>query len=162
VNFDGTSNSNLTGTYSQTGTTVTVTATAHGLITGNSVYLDITSGTAVDGTYDVTVTGVDTFTVQQASRTTSGNVTLVRSTIRGSGNVSSVSDNATGDHTVNFTTAMPNVNYSVCATSNDGTGGSASPSGVFTYATTSFRFQTVDHSGNGDVACSFVNVAIFR
>jgi hypothetical protein len=114
VNFDGTSTTaNVTGTYSQTGTTVTVTITAHGYTTGQSAYLDFTSGTAVDGTYTVTVTDANTFTVTQASRTTSGNVTSRRNTIRGSGNVSSVSDNATGDYTVNFTTAMPDVNYSV-------------------------------------------------
>lgn len=33
--------------------------------------------------------------------------------IRGSGNVSSITDNGTGDYTVNFTTAMPDVNYSL-------------------------------------------------
>jgi len=32
--------------------------------------------------------------------------------IRESGNVSSITDNGTGDYTVNFTTAMPDVNYS--------------------------------------------------
>jgi hypothetical protein len=31
--------------------------------------------------------------------------------IRGSFNVSSITDNGTGDYTVNFTTAMPNTNY---------------------------------------------------
>jgi len=35
--------------------------------------------------------------------------------IRGSGNVSSITDNGTGDYTVNFTTAMPDVNYSFLA-----------------------------------------------
>ena len=33
--------------------------------------------------------------------------------IRASGNVSSITDNGTGDYTVNFTTAMPDVNYSL-------------------------------------------------
>jgi hypothetical protein len=33
--------------------------------------------------------------------------------IRGSGNVSSITDNGTGDYTVNFTTALPNANYSL-------------------------------------------------
>jgi hypothetical protein len=33
--------------------------------------------------------------------------------IRASGNVSSITDNGTGDYTVNFTTAMPDANYSV-------------------------------------------------
>ena len=32
--------------------------------------------------------------------------------IRGSGNVSSITDNGVGDYTVNFTTAMPDTNYS--------------------------------------------------
>ena len=31
--------------------------------------------------------------------------------IRESGNVSSITDNGTGDYTINFTTAMPDVNY---------------------------------------------------
>jgi hypothetical protein len=35
--------------------------------------------------------------------------------IRASGNVSSITDNATGDYTVNFTTAMPDANYAIAA-----------------------------------------------
>jgi len=35
------------------------------------------------------------------------------STIRGSGNVSSVTKNGTGDYTINFTAAMPDTNYCV-------------------------------------------------
>jgi hypothetical protein len=33
--------------------------------------------------------------------------------IRASGNVTSITDNGTGDYTINFTTAMPDINYSV-------------------------------------------------
>jgi hypothetical protein len=36
--------------------------------------------------------------------------------IRASGNVSSITDNATGDYTVNFTTALSDANYSAIAT----------------------------------------------
>ena len=36
--------------------------------------------------------------------------------IRGSGNVSSITDNGTGDYTVNFTNAMPDANYSTVTT----------------------------------------------
>ena len=65
----------ITGTYSQSGTTVTVTITGHGLATGALVSLDFTSGTAVDGTFTATVTDADTFTVvADASATTSGDV----------------------------------------------------------------------------------------
>jgi hypothetical protein len=37
--------------------------------------------------------------------------------IRGSFNVSSITDNGTGDYTVNFTTSLPNTTYSAVATS---------------------------------------------
>lgn len=44
--------------------------------------------------------------------------------IRASGNVSSITDNGTGDYTVNFTTAMPDANYGVAtASSFAGSGG---------------------------------------
>ena len=36
--------------------------------------------------------------------------------IRASGNVSSITDNGTGDYTINFTNAMPDANYSVVNT----------------------------------------------
>jgi hypothetical protein len=36
--------------------------------------------------------------------------------IRASGNVTSITDNGTGDYTVNFTTAMPDANFSAVAT----------------------------------------------
>lgn len=36
--------------------------------------------------------------------------------IRASGNVSSITDNGTGDYTVNFTTAMVDANYSLAVT----------------------------------------------
>jgi hypothetical protein len=43
--------------------------------------------------------------------------------IRASGNVSSITDNGTGDYTVNFTTAMPDANYSASLYT-DGSSGS--------------------------------------
>jgi hypothetical protein len=123
VNFDGTSAANLSGTYARTSpsTTLTVTATAHGLIVGSSVNLDFTTGTGLDGIYTVvTVADANTFTITTvASTTTSGNVTLLRNTIRASGNVSSITDNGTGDYTINFTTAMPDADYAI-----SGSGGS--------------------------------------
>jgi hypothetical protein len=68
----------LSGTYSQSGTAVTVTITSHGLVVGNSILVDISSGTGIDGTYSVaTVTGTDTFTYTAGtSLTTSGNITV--------------------------------------------------------------------------------------
>jgi hypothetical protein len=66
-----------TGTYNVPGsTTCTVTITAHGLTTGDRVYLDFTSGTATDDAYTVTVLTENTFRVTVTSATTSGNVTM--------------------------------------------------------------------------------------
>jgi hypothetical protein len=118
VNFNGTANSNVNGTYSQSGTTVTVTITAHGLSVGNELQMDITSGTAVDGSYTVaTVANANSFTYTAGtSLTTSGNCTLLRNTIRASQNISSVSDNGAGNYTVNFITVMADTNYCTLAT----------------------------------------------
>jgi hypothetical protein len=156
VNFNGTANTNLTGTYSQTGTTVTVTITGHGYVTGSSAALDFTTGTAVDGTYIVTVTDANTFTVTQASRTTSGNVTSFRNTIRASGNVSSITDNGTGNYTVNFTTAMPDANYGFSGMSGlqttESTGnylGGITTWDAATKTTTAFQFQTSRAQNSG-------------
>jgi len=116
VNFSGVP---LSGTYSRTGTLVTVTMTAHGMATGQVVNLDFTTGTATDGTYTVTVTGVNEFTVvDSASGSTSGNVTR-QIFIRSSLNISSITDNGTGDYTINFTSAMTDVNFVTLITSGD-------------------------------------------
>lgn len=60
----------LAGTYTQSGTTITVTATNHGLQTNGFVYFDATSGGATDGMYQITRTGANTFTVTSASSAT--------------------------------------------------------------------------------------------
>ena len=66
------------GTYSQSGTTVTITCNQHNLSVGNSVNMDYTSGSAVDGDFLVqTVADSNTFTLTAAaSASTSGNVTI--------------------------------------------------------------------------------------
>ena len=73
-----------TGTYSQSGTTVTITVTNHGIAIGETVTLDFTSGSATDGTFIVASSAsVDTFTVTAASSATnSGNVSV---TVSGAG-----------------------------------------------------------------------------
>jgi hypothetical protein len=83
--------------------------------------------------------------------------------IRASGNVTSITDNGTGDYTVNFTTAMPDANYSFTgACQNSGTGPqfvTGKSSG--TYSTTQLAIQVWNYLGNfSDVP--YVNIAIFR
>jgi hypothetical protein len=119
VNFDGTTADNLSGTYTRTGTDVTITATAHGLIVGNVVRLDFTSGGALDGTYTVTQRDDDnTFHITTAASGTilTGSVTVLRRLIKAAGNVSSVTYlNTLGDYAVNFSQAMPDADYIVAA-----------------------------------------------
>ena len=73
--------STQTGTYSQSGTTVTITITDHGLAIGDVVTIDYTSGSATDGDFAiVTQPTKDTFTVTAASSATnSGNVSVTLS-----------------------------------------------------------------------------------
>jgi hypothetical protein len=64
----------ITGTYARATTTATITSANHGLSTGQWVYLD---WNLADNPYQVTVTGVNTFTVTVAnSGAASGNVTV--------------------------------------------------------------------------------------
>ena len=66
-----------TGTYNIPGsTTCTITIANHGLSNGDRIWIEFTSGTAVDNVYTVAGVTANTFTVTTASLTTSGNVTI--------------------------------------------------------------------------------------
>jgi hypothetical protein len=81
--------------------------------------------------------------------------------IRASFNVSSITDNGTGQYTVNFATAMADANYSTLVTSsvNANTSDSAMNSNFVT--TSSVRVASMTASG-AFADSSAVNVAIFR
>jgi len=89
--------------------------------------------------------------------------------IRASGNVSSITDNGTGDYTLNFTTAMSDANYSVAGSANDSTGSSsyvwlvtgAGLYGTILRSTTQVRVQSA-YVSTGVIDASTVNVSIFR
>ena len=70
-----------TGTYSQSGTTVTISITNHGVALNDVLTIDYTSGSATDGSFTVaTVTDDNTFAVTAASSATnSGNVSITLS-----------------------------------------------------------------------------------
>ena len=70
-----------TGTYSQSGTTVTISITSHGVAIGDVLTIDYTSGSATDGTFAVASSAdANTFTVTAASSATnSGNVSITLS-----------------------------------------------------------------------------------
>ena len=83
--------------------------------------------------------------------------------IRASFNVSSITDNGTGDYTVNFTNAMVDADYAPQVTGKSG-GGATGFIGLAanaTQTTTAFRIFTIDE--NGAVRdTSQASVAIFR
>ena len=79
--------------------------------------------------------------------------------IRGSGNVSSITDNGTGDYTVNFTTAMSDANYAY-APAQLTTGAASWAYGFTTISTTAFRMRTVTGATVTDY--DQVSLAIFR
>lgn len=85
--------------------------------------------------------------------------------IRASGNVSSITDNGTGDYTINFTTAMTDTNYAVF-----GMGGDSA--GVFgeivhsrdpiTQSTTSVRLLVSANRASSRADSNYVAVTVFR
>ena len=87
--------------------------------------------------------------------------------IRGSGNVSSITDNGTGDFTVNFSNAMPDRNYVVLTEGNWGVGAGAyaDPNNIFAPygqapSTSAVRIGMRSSSAFFDYA--EINVAVFR
>jgi hypothetical protein len=172
VNFNGTANSNLAGTYARSGTTVTVTATNHGQAVGNVVNLDFTTGTAADGIFTVvTVPDANTFTVTHGtSGTTSGNVSIIRSTIRASGGVASVTDAGAGFYYINFSVPMPDANYSVVGAASGDNSGSSNPPTLSpqTNASAAYLAQTTGavpifvSQSKTALDVQGVNVAVFR
>jgi uncharacterized protein (AIM24 family) len=90
--------------------------------------------------------------------------------IRASGNVSSITDNGTGDYTVNFSTSMPDANYSASISGSTQSNGATvsfpalSPYGSPAAPTTSAgRVGGIGSGGNGAQAdIPYVFVSIFR
>ena len=89
--------------------------------------------------------------------------------IRASFNVSSITDNSTGDYTINFTNALADANYATIMTtriSNSDTNGVLiqGPRGGSTYSTTAVRVITAASIGSstGMFDAESVYVAIFR
>lgn len=88
--------------------------------------------------------------------------------IRGSGNVSSITDNGTGDYTINLTTAMPDVNYCTQLTGmrdSDGNGSfnATIRGGTYsTYVTTSSVRILAENDSGTRVDPPYYGAAFFR
>ena len=144
---------------------------------GGSDAITITSGLATTFAAATSVTGDLSFNSGYGSAAVAygcrawvnfnGTGTVSR---RASGNVSSITDNSTGDYTINFTTALTDTNYAVVGVSSSG-GTSAtnawfsvySPSNnsYATKTTSAVRMITQNLTGGINDAYE-LNVAIFR
>lgn len=86
--------------------------------------------------------------------------------IRGSGNVSSIGDNGVGNYTVNFSTAMPDANYSLTGAVGDTASNYTSAisigsqSNVWAQNVSAAQFKTT--SGASSFDCTHVNVSVNR
>ena len=95
----------------------TISGTALNVATITSTSATLTTPT-IDSAQVPTISGTAPLYMCRAWINFNGTGTVA---IRGSGNVSSITDNGVGDYTVNFTTAMPDVNYSIVALSSNTT-----------------------------------------
>jgi hypothetical protein len=81
--------------------------------------------------------------------------------IRGSGNVSSITDNNTGNYTVNFTTAMSDVNFASLVSCNLTTDTSSIIQIINNQTTTTVQ-MTLSNPGVANYDSAYVSVAVFR
>jgi hypothetical protein len=128
--------------------------------------LEIMNGVALTPPLIEDVNGVQVGTFCRAWVNFNGIGTVA---IRASFNVSSITDNGTGDYTVNFTNAMPDANYGVVGTANftSGTALTLCLSSVTSPTTSAVRIFTGGDFASGIHAAfaldaTFANVAIFR
>jgi hypothetical protein len=140
--------SNPVGSSTQSGTTTITVTTAipHGLTNGRVYQIDVVDGIGADGFYVITVVSPTVFTfTNPSSGTGTGTLVVLTPIINSSFNVSSVvyiSSTAIG---INFTTPMPDANYSVVG---------YVASEVFNIAsisTTSFRMASVNMTDKTEV-----------
>jgi hypothetical protein len=88
--------------------------------------------------------------------------------IRASGNVTSITDNGTGDYTVNFTTALVDANYTTVAQTSSDSGTqlilniNSNSSNNTTPTTTATRMYINSRSSGTATDSPYVNVSVFR
>jgi len=152
-NASGTGTFTITSPNSSTDRTITLPD-----VTGNLI--------SADASGNVSITGDLEFNSGYGSSTTvygirawvnfNGTGTVA---IRGSGNVSSITDQSTGQYVVNLTTAMPDTNYSATIGAEYNVGATTNWVRSFTtssFVVTSYRVDTLSYA---DTATMTVNVA---
>jgi hypothetical protein len=82
--------------------------------------------------------------------------------IRASGNVSSITDNGTGDYTVNFTTAMSDANYAFSSLTGSTLGGSDQFGARVKAAPLAGSLNVASTYGNTLYDIAYFGISIFR
>jgi hypothetical protein len=155
----------------ESGDTITIGASGDTITIPSGATLDVTSAT-VSGITSYT----DTDALDLFNASGSAPVYACRAwvnfngtgtpAIRESGNVTSITDNGTGDYTVNLTTAMPDANYAFTFGGQIVAGASNPKSVIGNWstnpATTSLRIASFADSFAAFADNPFINVAIFR
>jgi hypothetical protein len=146
-------------------------------INGSGTITGISVGGIPDGTVDTDVLAANAVTYAKIGTTEQGQLCKAWVNFNGTGtvairasyNVSSITDNGTGDYTVNFTTAMVDANYIVSLAPSSCDNNSVIVSALkaaanwgtpTTYTSSAVRIISTGNGGSGDM--SIFGVAIFR
>jgi hypothetical protein len=145
---------------------MTITINGSGTVTGASTLATTVASPTfttpnIDSAQFATVSGTAPLYAARAWVNFNGTGTVA---IRASGNVSSISDNATGDYTVNFTTAMSDADYSASIANGnlDGSGGYNRSNNLAAQTSSSLRVGTLNASASAYLDSAVVQVTIFR
>ena len=148
--------------------TLAATNLKHASSASNNIVLDSSGNTSVGGTLSFNSGYGSSATAYGCRAWVNFNGTGTVA-IRSSGNVTSITDNGTGDYTVNMTNAMPDANYSYnvsVGSTNDvprlvlnATGGVQTEVAPTTSA---FRFFTNNAGNTAQIDCKYLNIAVFR
>jgi hypothetical protein len=141
----------ITGANTASDKTITVPAAD-----GNMLYADASGNAQINSGYGSLATGY----VARAWVNFNGTGTVA---IRAAGNVSSITDNGVGNYTVNFTNAMPDVNYAAVGSGFRSTLGAAEASESFTsFAVGSVNALFATGSSGAAFDTNAYSIAIFR
>ena len=149
---------------------------------GSSISGTLNTSGPVTGLYTATVTSATTFTIEYSSTTytvttssnhdvgdgegvdltISGTSVTIDTQIRESGNVSSITDNSSGNWTVNFTTAMPDENYAFCSLTGSALVGTDQFGARIKADPTTSALRVLSTYGNSAYDIAYFGLAIFR
>jgi hypothetical protein len=163
-----TTNANLTGAVTSVGNAASLgsftTAQLLAAVTGETGTGAVVFGTSptlttptINSAQIATVSGTAPLYLSRAWVNFDGTGTVA---IRASGNVSSITDNGTGDYTINFTTVMPDANYAFTVGSSKSSGDLNTPNSV-TVLSSSLRVEIIAYTTSPRDQ-DYVCVSIFR